>query len=193
MRSVGSTLKRAPNKWLGLGVLALAVVGVGEMPVAAWPSRLQNLKESLSRRRHGVEAVKVNLTEQYGKTPENPTTETTRRAYLIEVIIISVPSYYNYQELARHIDSNGIDKVHGTVQGVSFRAFTQKKATEYGVTGWVQNSPDGRVEGEIQGEDSLVQKLLQDVNKGPRHAHVVKLEKSEIDTSEGESAFTVRK
>lgn len=101
------------------------------------------------------------------------------------------------------------------------RAFTQKKATEYGVTGWVQNSPDGRVrvhalstrqsflvlhrsncctyfvaiqvEGEIQGEDGLVQKLLQDVNKGPRHAHVVKLEKSDIETAEGESAFTIRK
>jgi acylphosphatase len=49
------------------------------------------------------------------------------------------------------------------------------------------------VEGEIQGEDTLVQKLLQDINKGPRHAHVVKLEKSDIETAEGESAFTVRK
>lgn len=50
-----------------------------------------------------------------------------------------------------------------------------------------------QVEGEIQGEDNLVQKLLQDVNKGPRYARVVKLEKSDIETTEGESAFTVRK
>ncbi|GAM34090.1 acylphosphatase family protein [Talaromyces pinophilus] len=94
-------------------------------------------------------------------------------------------------------------KVHGTVQdgltsppivpGVSFRAFTQKRATEYGVTGWVQNSPDGRVEGEIQGEPDLVQKLLKDVDKGPRHAHVVKLEKSDIDIQEDETSFEIRR
>ncbi|RAO71878.1 uncharacterized protein BHQ10_007890 [Talaromyces amestolkiae] len=102
-------------------------------------------------------------------------------------------------------------RVHGTVQGVSFRAFTQKRATEYGVTGWVQNSPDGRVsppssmdnidqasdteqvEGEIQGEPDLVQKLLKDVDKGPRHAHVVKLEKSDIETQEDEQSFEIRR
>lgn len=50
-----------------------------------------------------------------------------------------------------------------------------------------------QVEGEIQGENDSVQKLLQDVNKGPRHAHVVKLEKNDIDTLEGESEFTIRK
>ncbi|EED23518.1 acylphosphatase family protein [Talaromyces stipitatus ATCC 10500] len=84
-------------------------------------------------------------------------------------------------------------KVHGTVQGVSFRAFTQKRAIEYGVTGWVQNSRDGRVEGEIQGEPELVQKLLKDVDKGPRHAQVVKLEKTDIETQEDEISFEIRR
>ncbi|EEA28106.1 acylphosphatase family protein [Talaromyces marneffei ATCC 18224] len=84
-------------------------------------------------------------------------------------------------------------KVHGTVQGVSFRAFTQKRATEYGVTGWVRNTPDGRVEGEVQGEPDLVQKLLKDVDKGPRHAHVVKLEKGEVETLDDEESFEIRR
>ncbi|KAH8704803.1 acylphosphatase family protein [Talaromyces proteolyticus] len=74
-----------------------------------------------------------------------------------------------------------------------YRHFTQKRATEYGVTGWVQNTPDGRVEGEIQGEDNQVQKLLQDVNDGPRHAHVTKLEKGAIETEPGEAGFEVRR
>lgn len=50
-----------------------------------------------------------------------------------------------------------------------------------------------QVEGEIQGEPDLVQKLLKDVDKGPRHAHVVKLEKSDIDTQEDEKSFEIRR
>jgi acylphosphatase len=37
-----------------------------------------------------------------------------------------------------------------------------------------------------------VQKLLKDLDNGPRHAHVVKLEKQEIDVVEGEQEFEVR-
>jgi acylphosphatase len=48
------------------------------------------------------------------------------------------------------------------------------------------------VEGEAQGSEDALQKLLQDINRGPRAAHVVKLEKKEIDIIEGENAFVVR-
>lgn len=37
-----------------------------------------------------------------------------------------------------------------------------------------------------------MQKLLKDLNAGPRAAHVVKLEKKEIDFLEGESSFVVK-
>lgn len=36
-------------------------------------------------------------------------------------------------------------KVHGRVQGVFFRRFTQEKANRYGLTGWVKNMSDGKV------------------------------------------------
>jgi acylphosphatase len=38
----------------------------------------------------------------------------------------------------------------------------------------------------------VVQNFLKDIDKGPRHAHVVKLEKSEMDAQDGETAFEVR-
>jgi acylphosphatase len=37
-----------------------------------------------------------------------------------------------------------------------------------------------------------LQKLLKDLNRGPRAAHVVKLEKKEIDVIDGESSFVAR-
>jgi acylphosphatase len=49
-----------------------------------------------------------------------------------------------------------------------------------------------QVEGEAQGEEASLQKLLKDLDKGPTHAHVVKLEKKEIELVDGESSFEVR-
>lgn len=50
----------------------------------------------------------------------------------------------------------------------------------------------GQVEGEAQGDDDSIQKLLKDLNQGPSAAHVVKVEKSETETKEGESSFEAR-
>ncbi|KAK9854293.1 hypothetical protein MYU51_004203 [Penicillium brevicompactum] len=82
-------------------------------------------------------------------------------------------------------------KVHGTVQGVGFRDFTQKCATSYDLRGWVRNTTCGRVEGEAQGPDDIMQKFFQQVSKGPRMAHVVKLEKQDLEPRDGEDHFSV--
>ncbi|MCJ1294202.1 hypothetical protein MMC34_005759 [Xylographa carneopallida] len=83
-------------------------------------------------------------------------------------------------------------KVHGTVQGVNFRSFTQKKASAYGLTGWVSNTTNDKVVGEAQGDGESVKKLLKDLNTGPSAAYVVKVEKEELDVKDGESSFSVR-
>ncbi len=46
-----------------------------------------------------------------------------------------------------------------------------------------------QVEGEAQGDEDSLQKFLRDINDGPKHAHVVKVEKSTIELKEGESSF----
>ncbi|OQE46456.1 hypothetical protein PENCOP_c001G02879 [Penicillium coprophilum] len=74
-------------------------------------------------------------------------------------------------------------KVHGTVQGVGFRDFTQKCAKLDEVKGWV--------EGEAQGSDERVKKFLQRIDKGPSMAHVVKLEKRDLDVRDDEEGFAV--
>ena len=48
------------------------------------------------------------------------------------------------------------------------------------------------MEGEAQGGEELIAKLLKGIDKGPRHAHVVKVEKSDIDLQDGESEFMIK-
>lgn len=50
-----------------------------------------------------------------------------------------------------------------------------------------------QVEGEAQGEEEAVQKLLKAVDQGPRLAHVVKLEKQELSPKDGETGFEIRR
>src|SRR5256885_16165322 len=64
-------------------------------------------------------------------------------------------------QVARHVS------VTGRVQGVFFRAWMREQADELGVTGWVRNCPDGRVDSHIEGEEAAVQQLLKPVDRGP--------------------------
>jgi acylphosphatase len=62
--------------------------------------------------------------------------------------------------------------VSGRVQGVFFRAETQREATNLNLTGWVRNKADGRVEALLEGEDKNVDKMLEWCRKGPPAARV---------------------
>jgi acylphosphatase len=62
--------------------------------------------------------------------------------------------------------------VSGRVQGVGFRFFTIRCARTYGITGWVKNLYDGRVEIEAEGELPNLKLFLDEVRIGPSHAHV---------------------
>ena len=62
--------------------------------------------------------------------------------------------------------------VSGRVQGVGFRYFTQDTALREGVTGWVRNLPDGRVEALLEGDADAVTRVERALRKGPRGARV---------------------
>jgi acylphosphatase len=62
--------------------------------------------------------------------------------------------------------------VSGRVQGVGFRWFTRDAATREGVSGWVRNLPDGRVEAFVEGEAEAVARVERAVRRGPRSARV---------------------
>ena len=66
--------------------------------------------------------------------------------------------------------------LEGLVQGVFFRDATQRRARELGLTGWVRNLPDGRVEAVFEGEEPAVESAVAFVREGPSHAQVLNVE-----------------
>ena len=58
--------------------------------------------------------------------------------------------------------------VDGRVQGVGFRYFTQERAVQLGLTGWVRNRWNGTVELVAEGPKADLETLLRAVRRGPR-------------------------
>jgi len=81
--------------------------------------------------------------------------------------------------------------VSGLVQGVFFRADTARHARSRGVTGWVRNLPEGRVEAVFEGPEFAVHAMVDWVRRGPRGATVTSVNVEWGDTR-GEKGFHVR-
>ncbi|MFQ6618203.1 MAG: acylphosphatase [Fidelibacterota bacterium] len=82
--------------------------------------------------------------------------------------------------------------VSGRVQGVFFRDFTRTHARKLGLTGWVRNLWDGRVEAVVEGEGDKIELLIKRVRIGPP-ASVVEGLQVEYEDYKGEFAdFTIR-
>jgi acylphosphatase len=67
-------------------------------------------------------------------------------------------------------------RIHGDVQGVSFRATCQRRAESCGVTGWARNEPDGTVSAWFEGEPEAVEAMIMWCEHGPRMARVTSVE-----------------
>ncbi len=66
--------------------------------------------------------------------------------------------------------------VLGRVQGVFYRDSTRKWASSKGLTGWVKNLPDGRVEALVEGEKEDIQALVGQMREGPPMARIDNIE-----------------
>ena len=66
--------------------------------------------------------------------------------------------------------------VSGLVQGVFFRQKTKQQAESRGVTGWVRNLDDGKVEAVFEGEENHVAALVDFCRKGPQGAMVTNVD-----------------
>jgi acylphosphatase len=56
-------------------------------------------------------------------------------------------------------------EVFGKVQGVFFRKYTHAEATKLNLVGWVMNTQEGTVVGQIQGSEDKIKKMKEWLNK----------------------------
>jgi acylphosphatase len=81
--------------------------------------------------------------------------------------------------------------ISGRVQGVGFRYFTQDRALLEGLTGWVRNLPDGRVEALVEGDTDAVTRFERALRAGPRSARVERVYIDEEEPTGAYSTFSV--
>lgn len=81
--------------------------------------------------------------------------------------------------------------ISGRVQGVFFRDSTREQAQRLGITGWVRNLPDGRVEALFEGDEAAVAALVRWCHQGPPGADVERVEEQREVPSGKFETFTV--
>lgn len=80
--------------------------------------------------------------------------------------------------------------ISGDVQGVGFRYRANYAAKGLGLTGYVRNLYDGRVEIEIQGERDLIPRFLGEIDAGS-FVHIDNIESKDLPVDKEERVFRV--
>ena len=84
--------------------------------------------------------------------------------------------------------------VRGRVQGVGFRWFVHREASELELRGWVRNTEEGEVEVVVAGEPESLDELRTSLHRGPRGSRVDKVVEHPLVESEAEglSSFKIQ-
>jgi acylphosphatase len=82
--------------------------------------------------------------------------------------------------------------VTGRVQGVGYRGFAQRKASQLGLSGYAMNLKDGRVRIRVEGPREDIVELARDLEKGPPLARVERLDVSWLPPSGRYTTFGIR-
>ncbi|KAK6519350.1 hypothetical protein TWF281_003184 [Arthrobotrys megalospora] len=71
--------------------------------------------------------------------------------------------------------------VHGQVQGVFFRDFTQQSANDLSISGFVLNRKNGNVSGEAEGSTDRLERFREKLNEGSPASTVYNVEWDEVE------------
>ncbi len=82
-------------------------------------------------------------------------------------------------------------RITGVVQGVGFRWWTRQTATDLGVRGTVRNARDGSVEVEAAADPGVLDRLEEELSRGPRSARVETLQRTEPGEDELPAGFEI--
>src|SRR3972149_5465389 len=113
----------------------------------------------------------------------------------IRYILSIYPKGYNLKIYPIRYNRRNSEKVHALpscrIQGVCFRMATRDQAMLFGLTGWVRNLADGRVEVMASGEEEQLKLLHAWLKRGPEMARGLEVKGEEREDREFEG-FSVR-
>jgi acylphosphatase len=82
-------------------------------------------------------------------------------------------------------------RIHGKVQGVSYRIWTQSEAMRLGLAGWVRNESNGTVTAVLAGTDAAVAAMIDRLWQGPRGAAVLTVEIEDMEPRDMPDDFRI--
>ena len=82
--------------------------------------------------------------------------------------------------------------IQGRVQGVGFRWFVHREASELELHGWVRNTEDGDVEVVASGSKEDLAELRESLRRGPRGSRVDRLIEHYLDEGEAKNLTAFR-
>ena len=82
--------------------------------------------------------------------------------------------------------------IDGRVQGVCFRYYCQSQALKLGLTGWVRNLRDGRVEVTAEGNKESIANFVTWCHHGPAGAYVASCDETYAEPTEEFESFEIR-
>ena len=82
--------------------------------------------------------------------------------------------------------------ISGRVQGVFYRAETKKTADKLGIQGYVKNLLNGSVEAVFEGDNFIVNKMLDWCNTGPSAARVENILSEKIEGLSNFEEFLIK-
>lgn len=82
-------------------------------------------------------------------------------------------------------------RFRGRVQGIGFRYTVKNLAMQYDVLGYVKNLPDGSVELVMEGPDSEMQGLIEDVNR-KMNPFIAAVDQAEVPATGEFDYFAIR-
>jgi len=82
--------------------------------------------------------------------------------------------------------------IQGRVQGVGFRWFVEREASQLDLRGWVRNTEEGEVEVVAAGEQADLDELRSSLKRGPRGSRVDRVVEHLLDDSEAQDLDSFR-
>jgi len=82
--------------------------------------------------------------------------------------------------------------VSGHVQGVGYRFYCRDIARQLGLSGFVMNLPDGKVEIEVYGDENKIKEFISEITRRDRSFIVEDLKKEEIDIKYKPENFEIK-